>query len=961
MSIPGSASPLFFGADAAAADTGYKIDRSLRFNSGDSANLSRTFSSSGNRRTWTLSWWMKLGKLGVNRGLFGMPGTSSSSPQFYSRIGSDDKLYVYEYNTSSTYQFIKKTSAVLRDPSAWYHCVFQFDSTQATAEDGFKIYLNGTRITDWDTNTLTNYATGYEGAWSSSANTGVHVIGRSDAYFDGYMAEIHFVDGQALTADDFGELDDNGVWQPKEFTGTHNTAGGPDYSSQTITNENSGYTTDKMFDGVFGSSASLNNSVIANQTDGTYSVYTFASPISYSSSVRIFGDLDTRSTDPDIKANNTSVTGFTDNINTGGANKKWYTVLSGSGTLSTVSLNQHNGYVAAIFAIEVDGTVLVDNVAAGVNGFYLDFADNSSAAALGNDGSGNDNDFTVNNFSVASGAGNDSLIDTPTNYEASSGENGGNYCTWNPLDMETGVITLSEGNLKTITNSSTGDNVRGTFGFSSGKWYWECTITNFSGGFDIGFATPDWDLTAGDVGNVANSWSVSDGGTSKAEGATSGSATDAFNSVGKVIGIAFDADAGSVKYFIDGTDQGVIFSGLDTSYTYMPAIYLRVDATGGIWNFGQRGSFTYDPPSGYKGLCTQNLDESSYASIPDGSQQFQIKLWNGTGSSGGSNQTITGYNFEPQFVWIKNRDDEEHHALFDQIRGQQKVLYSSLSSAEASQANGLVNFTSDGFQIGIDGKVNALNKAHVGWVWNSATSTSSNSDGSITSNIRANQAAGFSIVSYTGNGAASATIGHGLNAAPEMIMLKNREDSDEGVVYHVGTDTTVPEEYYLRLFSTNNGNVARDAGGARWNDTAPTNSVFSVGTENEVNTGEDYIAYCFTSIPGYSAFGSYTGNGLSDGPFVYTGFRVAWLMIKNVSSNQTWTIHDSTRDVNNVAEHRLLPSSKDDETTATAAQYKDLLSNGFKIRGTSGEQNTDNDVYIYAAFAEHPFRTARAR
>ena len=245
MSIPGSASPLFFKADAAAADTGYKIDRSLRFDSSSNSTLSRTVSSSGNRRRWTLSWWMKLGALSGNRGLFGMPGTSTSSPQFYTRIGSDHKLYVYEYNTSGTYQFIKKTTAVLRDPSAWYHCVFQFDSLQAsesdtlTAEDGFKIYLNGTRITDWDTNNLTNYATGYEGAWSSSVNTGAHRIGRSDAYFDGYMAEIHFVDGQALTASDFGEYDDNNVWQPKQFTGSHNTAGGPDYSSQTITNENS--------------------------------------------------------------------------------------------------------------------------------------------------------------------------------------------------------------------------------------------------------------------------------------------------------------------------------------------------------------------------------------------------------------------------------------------------------------------------------------------------------------------------------------------------------------------------------------------------------------------------------------------------------------------------------------------------------------------------------------------------
>ena len=163
------------------------------------------------------------------------------------------------------------------------------------------------------------------------------------------------------------------------------------------------------------------------------------------------------------------------------------------------------------------------------------------------------------------------------------------------------MILLLQNNLKTVTTSSTGDNIRGTLGFSSGKWYWECTVTAFSGGFDIGFATPDWDITAGDVGTVAYSWSVSDSGTSKAEGTTVGGATSAFNSVGKVIGIAFDADAGSVKYYIDGVDQGVIFSGLDTSYIYIPAIYLRVSSTGGWWNFGQQ-SHTYAAPTGYKSL-----------------------------------------------------------------------------------------------------------------------------------------------------------------------------------------------------------------------------------------------------------------------------------------------------------------------------------------------------------------------
>ena len=176
--IPGQAQQFFEAAAAQSGGGAFQIDRSLRFNQPDSPNLSRTLSSSGDRRTWTLSWWMKLGKqTGSNRGLFCMPGTSSGSPQFFSRVNSNDRLYVYEYNTGGGYQFIKETDMQLRDPSAWYHCVFQFDSTQSTAEDGFKIYVNGTRVTTWNTNNLSGYAINYEGAWNSNANTGVHKIG----------------------------------------------------------------------------------------------------------------------------------------------------------------------------------------------------------------------------------------------------------------------------------------------------------------------------------------------------------------------------------------------------------------------------------------------------------------------------------------------------------------------------------------------------------------------------------------------------------------------------------------------------------------------------------------------------------------------------------------------------------------------------------------------------------------
>ena len=234
---------------------------------------------------------------------------------------------------------------------------------------------------------------------------------------------------------------------------------------------------------------------------------------------------------------------------------------------------------------------------------------------------------------------------------------------------------------------------------------------------------------------------------------------------------------------------------------------------------------------------------------------------------------------------------------------------------------------------------------------------------SINSIVRANPSAGFSIVSYTGDGAASATIGHGLNAAPEMIMVKNRDVGDHGAVYHVGTDATNPQNYFLKLFAaTSDGTAARSDVGAMWNDTAPTSSVFSVGTEDNVNAStENYIAYCWTSVEGYSAFGSYTGNGTTteDGPFVYTGFRPRWILIKESShSGNNWNIYDTARNEDNVVDLQLKASSSGNEVTN---EFADYLSNGFKIKtGTAGLNSLDK-TYIYAAFAEHPFNTARAR
>jgi hypothetical protein len=769
----------------------FQIDRSLRFNSADSAYLSRTPSSAGNRTTWTWSGWVKRSKPGSGNYLFMCQVDSSNYSEIY--FDTDDKIKINNRVSGSDVSKLI-TDAVYRDVSAWYHIVVVSNSSTS-----LKLYVNGVEVDDFSTSTgptTDNWSfnsTSAHGIGANNTGTGYHL--------DGYLAEVYFIDGQALAATDFGEYDDNNNWNPKAFSGTY-----------------------------------------------------------------------------------------------------------------------------------------------GTNGYKLDFSDNTSTTTVAEDSSGNNNDWTANNLSVASGATNDSLLDSPTNYD--DGTNvGGNYCTWNPNDMEEGVITLSEGNLKTVTTSATGDNVRGTLGFSSGKWYWECTITNFSGGFDIGFATPEWNLTAGDVGNVANSWSVSDAGTKKAEGSTTSSATDAFNSTGKVIGIAFDADAGSVKYFIDGTDQGVIFSGLDTSYTYMPAIYLRVDTTGGIWNFGQR-PYTYSAPTGYKGLCTQNLDDPT---IADGSDYMDAVLYEGNGGT----KSVSDLDFEPGLVWIKNRDQNDSNKLVDQVRGETKEISSNSNGVEVANADGLTSFDTNGFTLGDDLEYNTDLENYVAWAWNAGTgSPVSNTNGSITSSVLANQDAGFSIVTYSG-GSSPATVGHGLGAKPYFIAVKRLNTTTSNwAVYHEATSAT----HFLRLNTTIN---ATD-NAAYWNDTEPTSSVFTINSNSTVNdSGGNYVAYCWAPVEGYSAFGSYTGNGDPYGPFVYTGFRPRWILLKESSvSGNNWNIYDTSRNKYNVVDAQLKASNTGNEVTNT---FADFLSNGFKIRsGTSG-LNTDTQTFVYAAFAENPFKTSRAR
>ncbi len=342
----------------------------------------------------------------------------------------------------------------------------------------------------------------------------------------------------------------------------------------------------------------------------------------------------------------------------------------------------------------------------------------------------------------------------------------------------------------------------------------------------------------------------------------------------------------------------------------------------------------------------------AYTTINKSGDYFNTKLYTGTATSAGDTQAITGVGFQPDWVWIKNRSGAYQHVLYDVVRGVNKEIRTAETSAEFdSGTNGYLSaFNSDGFTTtrgtNTGNHVNVNGSEFASWNWLANGAGSANTDGTISSTVSVNTTSGFSIVSYTGNGSAGATIGHGLSQKPSIIITKRRDSTSNWLVYSSELGATK----YLELETTNAGQTAT----SRWNDTEPTSSVFSVGTSTSANPSSGtMIAYCFAEKTGYSKFGSYTGNGNADGTFVYTGFKPAWVMVKSTDVSATdWQMHDGTRSPFNIVNNRVQANKNNAETTNYA--LGDFLSNGFKLRQTNNSWNGSGNSYIYMAFASAP-------
>jgi hypothetical protein len=814
--IPANINSLLLSAADTVAPTGYQISRSLRFNSADSAYLSRTPTSAGNRKTWTWAGWVKRSALGSRQNVFGT-GDASFYNGFWLEFFSNDRIRIGDIG-ASTLDLEIITTQVFRDPSSWGHLVVAVDTTQSTNSNRIKIYWNGSQITAFSTATYPtqNFDTRFN-------TTAAHGIGRAGSYngqyFSGYLADIYFIDGQALDPTSFGEFDaTTGVWNPKAYTGSY-----------------------------------------------------------------------------------------------------------------------------------------------GTNGFRLTFSDNSAATAttLGKDAAGSNN-WTPTNLSVTAGAGNDSLVDVPTNGAQTDtgvgGEVRGNYCVMNPL-TRTSQLTFTNGNLdvEIDTGSFVWSTVAGTIAMSSGKWYFEATCVNRAGADDIavGIVRSDQNLSGyflpGDLGQIA--YAYFDNATTRFSTINSGQPVSygASYTNGDIIGVAFDATNNTLTYYKNGVSQGTAFTSINSSAGWLPFVS-GGNTNDNRWtlNFGQR-PFAYTAPSGFKALNTANLPAPL---VTKPSTVMDVKLYTGNGST----QTISGLGFSPDLVWIKNRTSTGYHSLFDAIRGTGKTLFSNDTSAEVTNDPGgyLTSFDSTGFGVTVGSanglSVNNSSQAFAAWTWDAGSSTVTNTSGSISSQVRANATAGFSVVTYTGTGA-NATVGHGLGVAPGMVIVKRRDTTSNWQVRH----TSIAAASSIQLNLTNAAASATTV----WNSTAPTSTVFSIGTDATVNaSGGTYVAYCFAPVAGYSSFGSYTGNGSADGPFVFCNFRPAVVIVKMSSSTGNWTILDSKREGYNVDNDPLYPNLNNAEGTTDLI---DITSNGFKVRTTDATFNTNAGTYVYAAWAESPFQYSRAR
>ena len=931
---------------AGAADTAYTIDRSLRFNDDDTAYLSRTPSSAGNRKKWTFSAWIKRANIDNTMRIFGGNGNASHIFFYSNEVYWD---LAPEQSGSSAANIV--AARKLRDPSAWFHLVCALDTDESTANNRMRMYINGNEITEFSSRS--NPSSGY--ADNAINNNTLHTIGyrtsgqgNAGIQFDGYMAEINFIDGQQYDASYFGETNaETGQWNPRKYTGSYGTNG-----FYLNFSDNSGTTATTL-----GKDSSGNGN---NFTPNNFAV-SDAVKDSPTNNFCVFNLL-SKDGGTTLSEGNLKISSSNYGNNTGTfflTSGKWYweglgdgyvvaicgnagqnfaTSLSGSGSKSigywiggqaywdggnsgtetsysttdivAAALDMDNGTIkfyknnTLIYDLTF-GSGTVPDLSAGVFPVYNNGGVSSSRTVYFNFGV--DSSFAGNKTAQGNTDGNgigDFYYAPPSGYLA--------ICSANLPDP---TILLPNQHFNTVLYSGDGNSTKSITGVGfKPDWLWlKGRNTSYSNllydavrgaGIEKGLNSNE-NRAEGSVVGDNSTYGYLNSFDSDGFSVTKGSDSTSYTNGGSSTYVAWNWNAGDT----DGK-------------TYTVTV---VDSGGSKFRFDgfATNAVTLDLAEG--GTYIFNMDDSSNASHP-----FSIgTAANGTVYTSGITYFLDGVS-KTYSEYTSGFAAATTRRLHITVPASAPQLYYWCSA-----------------HSGMGGAINT-----------NTTLGSSNFDGATQAVVKASPTAGFSIVSYTGTGDTSETYGHGLGVKPDCIIVKSRNIAGQDwVLYHKDLNGgSSPAERIIKLNTT----AAEADVGDVWYDTEPTSSVFTVGDEAMVNynSSSTYVAYCFSGVAGYSKFGKYTANGNADGTFVFLGFRPALVIFKNTSSTEAWSMFDNKRDPDNPVEKFLRPSATNADTSGS--NDIDFLSNGFKAR-TSNNPNVGTNTYIYLAFAESPFKNARAR
>ena len=1009
-------------SSASTSGAGYTIENAIYLD-GSADYLNFTPFTTGSKQDFTISFWMKLVNPDFSSTSYVLSaGDGTGNEEFAVAFLNSEILRIFSVSSGSTYQnFDYRTSQVFRDPTAWQNWVITFDHNNGTVGDILRLFINGSEITSFSTET--HPVSGEIAYWTDAV---AHNIGRTvqgSNYAPMYLAEFISLDGTSVTdATDFGEYDDNDVWIPKDPSGLsfgtngyhlkfdESTLLGKSSNSTTTptvsflgSNVQSSVSTHTVPDATLGAAASNRSIVIAaggaRADGGTRTATCTVGGSAATEIVRSFSgkpnclyffiiDVPT-GTEADIVV---SYSGGNNTMEAAGI--AWWRVLDAGQPISISTANADGWSSIPITNIGQDGDVTIyglfdsgsatgfnwsdateradhPNITNGSSTLYgftaADYAYSSgeshtetvsTASGSGNETSyaaitlSNNNTFTTNSIAAAN-----QVTDTCTD---SADDDIGNYCTWNPIcAFPSGNVSLSNGNTQAVITADGAILANQFFDVTdSDGFYWETKVTaNIGNATHIGIGQQTVPLNNTSYLNNGIASYLNDGGADHTSSDRHSSGTFPTYTNNDVIGVAVKGGAiwfsknntwinsATASEIAAGTTTNAVFTGLTGMWTPMVREHNGTNTTS-TTNWGAT-SFAYTPPTGLKRLMTA---DRSAPTVTNSGNFFNTVLYTGNGSS----RTISGVGFQPDWVWIKDRPAGENHYSFDAVRGAEKRVHQNLTDAEGTESTALTGFASDGFTLGNGSAgANTSSRTYVAWCWKAGGSGSSNSDGDIASTVSVASHGGFSIVKYDpgSGGSPGDTVGHGLSRTPNYIILKALENVGD-TNWSVGSDDIGwTNNIFLNL------NNARSAGSGAWNNTAPGSSVFTIGSDTDNNTA--YIAYCFAKTPGLIACGKYAGNNSTDGPFVQvddggSGFKPAWIMIKNITSAGNWFIYDNQRNTHNVVNAYLIADGADTEATSGPVQL-DFTANGFKLRSTNDGTNGSSDTYVYLAFSENPF------